>query len=168
MAQSCIDEIRRSGTYVGCERRMKKSTIILLALAAACLAGIKSGLISVPRQHAPQSQQVVEQTLANAIAHQSSGTQVHGSGLVTRVLSDDNDGSRHQRFIVRLATGQTLLIAHNIDLAPRVAPLTLGDRIEFNGEYEWNPRGGVIHWTHHDPSGRHRAGWIKRNGQTYK
>ena len=147
---------------------MKKSTIILLVLAAACFAGIKSGLISVPRLHAPQNPHVVEQTLASAIARQSSNTQVHGSGVVTRILSDDNDGSRHQRFIVRLATGQTLLIAHNIDLAPRVASLKLGDRIEFNGEYEWNSRGGVIHWTHSDSSGRHPAGWLKLNGQTYK
>ncbi len=72
------------------------------------------------------------------------------------------------RFIIQLATGQTLLIAHNIDLAPRVTPLALGDRIEFNGVYESNSQGGVIHWTHHDPSGRHTAGWIRRNGQTYQ
>ena len=29
-----------------------------------------------------------------------SGQQVQGSGVVIRVLSDDNEGSRHQRFIL--------------------------------------------------------------------
>lgn len=43
-----------------------------------------------------------------------------GEGVVDRALSDDNDGSRHQRFILRLASGQTLLIAHNIDISLRI------------------------------------------------
>jgi len=97
-----------------------------------------------------------------------SGQQVQGQGTVSRVLSDDNDGSRHQRFILRLSNGRTLLIAHNIDLAPRVSSLRAGDTVSFYGEYEWNERGGVIHWTHHDPQGRHAAGWLEHKGQRYQ
>jgi len=97
-----------------------------------------------------------------------SGQQVQGSGRVIRILSDDNDGSRHQRFIIEIGTGRTLLVAHNIDLAPRVASLRQGDTIEFNGEYEWNDQGGVIHWTHLDPRGSHEAGWIRHNGRLYQ
>jgi len=97
-----------------------------------------------------------------------SGQQVKGSGRVIRLLPDDNDGSRHQRFIIELNTGRTLLIAHNIDLAPRVSSLRAGDTVEFNGEYEPNDRGGVIHWTHKDPRGSHEAGWIRHNGQLYQ
>jgi hypothetical protein len=97
-----------------------------------------------------------------------SGQQVRGSGVVIRVLSDDNDGSRHQRFIVRLDSGRTLLIAHNIDLAPRVASLQKGDTIAFAGQYEWNDKGGVIHWTHHDPQGQHTPGWIEHDGRRYR
>ena len=97
-----------------------------------------------------------------------SNKQVQGHGEVLRVLSDDNDGSRHQRFILRLNSGQTLLIAHNIDLAPRISSLRTGDRVEFFGEYEWNSKGGVVHWTHHDPRGTHVAGWLKHDGRTYK
>src|SRR5258705_13333772 len=74
-------------------------------------------------------------------AHRS-GVQVTGEGVVTRVLSDDVDGSRHQRFIVRLESGQTLLVAHNIDLAPRLTSLESGDSVQFNGVYEWNSKGG--------------------------
>jgi hypothetical protein len=94
--------------------------------------------------------------------------QVTGQGTVTRVLADDNDGSRHQRFILRLTSGQTLLVAHNIDIAPRVPSLAVGDVVLFYGVYEWNSQGGTIHWTHHDPDGQHVAGWLKRGGVTYQ
>ena len=97
-----------------------------------------------------------------------SGNQVQGSGMVIRILSDDNEGSRHQRFIVRLNTGQTLLVAHNIDLAPKISSLREGDTVSFNGEYEWNEEGGVVHWTHRDPQRRHVSGWLKHNGQMYQ
>ncbi|NUR23610.1 MAG: DUF3465 domain-containing protein [Frateuria sp.] len=95
-------------------------------------------------------------------------TQVQGSGIVVRILPDDTEGSRHQRFILRLPSGQTLLVAHNIDLAPRVSGLKEGDRVEYSGEYEWNPKGGVLHWTHLDPAGRHAAGWLKHDGRTFQ
>ena len=97
-----------------------------------------------------------------------SGDQVRGSGTVTRVLADDNEGSRHQRFIVELSPGRTLLIAHNIDLAPRIPSLRSGDTVSFFGEYEWNDRGGVIHWTHHDPRGSHVGGWLEHKGRRYQ
>lgn len=99
-------------------------------------------------------------------SHQSDA-QVSGSGNVIRVLPDDNQGSRHQKFILRLQSNQTILISHNIDLAPRVLNLNVGDKVEFNGEYEWNSKGGVVHWTHRDPRGIHVHGWLKHNGKTY-
>lgn len=97
-----------------------------------------------------------------------SGIQITGEGVVSKLLADDTDGSRHQRFIIALASGQTLLVAHNIDLAPRIDSLRAGDAVAFNGVYEWNDKGGVIHWTHHDPDGRHEAGWLKHAGQIYQ
>lgn len=98
----------------------------------------------------------------------SSGEQVEGQGIVVRILPDDNDGSRHQRFILRLSTGRTLLIAHNIDLAPRIPSLREGDTVAFSGEFERNSKGGVIHWTHHDPDGEHAAGWLRHDGKTFQ
>lgn len=106
--------------------------------------------------------------IGQAFAHRTSDIQVAGEGTVIRVLADDVNGSPHQRFIIQLDSGQTLLIAHNIDIAPRINGLGEGDSVRFYGEYAWNAKGGVIHWTHHDPRGRHVAGWITHNGKTYK
>ena len=111
---------------------------------------------------------VSDSVIAEAYDNRKSDLQVGGSGEVIRILSDDVDGSRHQRFILRLESGRTLLIAHNIDLAPRISSLSEGDLVEFYGEYEWNDQGGVIHWTHRDPQGQHVAGWLKHQGKTYQ
>ena len=106
--------------------------------------------------------------IASAFQNRQSDIQVKGSGIVIRNLPDDLDGRKHQKFILKLSSGQTLLISHNIDLAPRINSLRKGDTISFYGEYEWNSKGGVIHWTHHDPRGKHVGGWLKHNGATYQ
>ncbi|MEB5557883.1 DUF3465 domain-containing protein [Vibrio cholerae] len=106
--------------------------------------------------------------LQQAYKSQQSDLQVQGFGQIVKVLPDDNDGSKHQKFILRLNSGQTLLVAHNIDLAPRIPNLQVGDSVEFYGEYEWNKKGGVLHWTHKDPQNRHAHGWLKHNGQVYE
>ena len=68
-----------------------------------------------------------------------------------RLLTDDIDGERHERFIIRLESGQTLLVAHNIGVASRVERLEVGDGLSFGGVYEWSAEGGTIHWTHLAP-----------------
>ncbi|MCF7969718.1 MAG: DUF3465 domain-containing protein [Methylococcaceae bacterium] len=93
---------------------------------------------------------------------------ISGSGVVEKNLPDDIDGSRHQKFILKLASGQTVLISHNIDLAPRINSLAVGNTVEFYGEYVWNSKGGLVHWTHHDPSGIHESGWLKHAGIVYR
>jgi hypothetical protein len=107
-------------------------------------------------------------SIKSAYENHQSDVQVKGSGIVVRILSDDNKGSHHQKFILKLSSGQTILIAHNIDLAPRINSISRGDQVQFHGEYEWNKKGGVVHWTHHDPKGHHTGGWLKHNGSTYQ
>ena len=126
---------------------------------------------TAPHSTAPQSSRALpsgDEALARAFERRARNLQVEGQGVVRSVLSDDNEGSRHQRFVVALASGQTLLVAHNVDLAPRVVGVGEGDAVSFGGEYEWNPEGGVIHWTHRDPGNRHPAGWIKHKGKVYQ
>ena len=97
-----------------------------------------------------------------------SASRLTTTGVVIRILADDRDGSRHQRFIIREDSGRTLLIAHNIDLAPRLDGLRVGERVSAAGELVWNPRGGTLHWTHHDPQGRHVPGYIEWRGRRYQ
>lgn len=108
-----------------------------------------------------------EQAILDAFAAQKSDEIVEAEGKVESVLSDDLKGSRHQRFIVRFSTGHTVLVAHNIDLASRV-PMQEGDTVRIRGEYEYNDRGGVVHWTHRDPQRRRPGGWIQHQGAVYR
>ena len=84
-----------------------------------------------------------------------------------KLLPDDNLGDRHQKMILELPSGHTLLLAHNLDLAARI-PAKQGDKIEFDGEYEYSEQGGVLHWTHHDPRRSHPDGWVKHRGTKYQ
>lgn len=106
--------------------------------------------------------------IMKAYQQQISNIQVQSKGEVKAILADDNDGSRHQKMILKLENGLTVLVAHNIDLAPRVEGLRKGEIVEFYGEYEYSPKGGVIHWTHHDPQGKHVDGWLKYQGKSYQ
>lgn len=103
-----------------------------------------------------------------AFANRLSDVWVHGHGVVAKLLPDDHHGARHQRFIVQLPDRLTLLIAHNIDLAPRLDGINVGDAVKFKGEYIYNPQGGIIHWTHHDPKGSGLSGWIEYQGKRYE
>ena len=126
--------------------------LLLLALLTDCGQTSQSGSTDVER----------------AFSTQATDVQVSGEGTVLRTLTDDRSGTAHQRIILRLASGQTVLIQHNIDVAKRIDDLEVGDIISFSGEYIWNDQGGLIHWTHHDPAGRHTGGWLKHNGRTYE
>jgi hypothetical protein len=146
---------------------MKKLAFFLIAVAIVYgLEFVREQNLSLPGSYSWS--QDSNSAVRMAYDSRQSDVQVRGQGTVLRILPDDIDGSRHQRFILELDTGQDLLIAHNIDLAPRVTGLVKGETVEFYGEYEWNAKGGVIHWTHHDPNHRHIDGWLKHRGRTYQ
>jgi hypothetical protein len=159
MSASCVEKIALR----------QRANAVLIAAAVAVFALIFVSCASPgPATKQDTAPLADDSPIGRAFASGTSDVQVEDEGTVIRVLPDDVDGSRHQRFIVQLASGQTLLITHNIDLAPRIAGLKVGDSVAFNGEYVWNEKGGVIHWTHHDPQGRHVAGWVMHNGRRYQ
>jgi len=151
----------------------------LLPAAFVLLAMVVAWLYQRPEEQAPAggSQDRLEPSVeasksgsggaTRRPAEFRSGQMAEVTGRVARLLADDDQGSRHQRFIVSLGDSTILLVAHNIDLAPRV-PVEKGDQVRVRGQYEYNERGGVLHWTHHDPDGRRRdTGWIEHHGEVY-
>ncbi len=98
--------------------------------------------------------------IETAFADRAGNITVTVKGTVTKILSDDTVGDRHQRFIIALSNGQTLLIVHNVDIATRVSGLSAGVSVYVHGDYLWNDQGGLIHWTHRDPDNVHENGWI--------
>jgi len=144
---------------------MKK--IALLIIIVLSLYGYVNNKPDLLQSFAKEST-TEESVLTSAFNNRKSDIQVSGSGVVIRTLADDTSGSRHQKFILKISSGQTILISHNIDLAPRIESLRKGDTVNFHGEYEWTSKGGVVHWTHHDPRGKHVDGWLKHNGITYQ
>ncbi|MBK9387801.1 MAG: DUF3465 domain-containing protein [Planctomycetes bacterium] len=108
-----------------------------------------------------------ERAILDAFAAKRSNLLVEVRGRVKRKLADDTEGSPHQKWILTLAGGHTVLVAHNLDLAPRV-PLEAGDELLVRGEYEYSREGGVLHWTHDDPARKHPGGWVELRGQRYE
>ncbi|MBA3260344.1 MAG: DUF3465 domain-containing protein [Gemmatimonadales bacterium] len=119
-----------------------------------------------PSDVAPTEGFAGRNALLDAARARRSDLLVQLDARVSRVLPDDREGSRHQRFLLRI-DDLTVLVAHNLDLADRV-PLERGDSVTVRGEYEWNPKGGVLHWTHDDPAGRHPAGYVRHGGRLYQ
>ena len=144
----------------------KKKNLLLLALAAGIYILAQKGEMNF--NDAPLEYEPPGTTVKKAFINQQSDVQILGEGRVRKVLRDDTKGLQHQKFILEISPEYTVLVAHNIDVAPRIPGLKAGDHVQFYGEYEWTAKGGVIHWTHRDSGGGHIDGWLKHNGKTYQ
>ena len=102
-------------------------------------------------------------------AQQSHATKVEiiFSARVKKLLPDDTKGLPHQRFLLEIENGTTVLVAHDTKYAPKV-PIQPGDVVTIKGEYIWNRKGGVIRWTHRSDTPRHEGGYIEFDGQKYQ
>ena len=120
---------------------------------------------SVPSSTAEQDPG--EDQVLQAQASGAQKTEILFSAPVYKLLPDDRNGIPHQRFLLQLSNGTTVLVAHNTKMAPQV-PIKRGDRVIIKGEFIANARGGVVHWTHHTDTPRHQGGYILFNGQKYQ
>ncbi len=137
-----------------------------VAPAAAPAAEAGTSATGVPSPREPSGAPASAGDVLEAFRARRSGVEVQATGVVARRLADDRKGLPHERFILRVGE-LTVLVAHNTELAPHV-PVAVGDTVEVRGEYEWTQLGGVIHWTHRDPDGRHAPGWIRLRGRVYE
>jgi hypothetical protein len=144
-----------------------RSLLLLLVFALGFIAQL-TWCHAAPESATVRALSTSDSKLAWAFKNKISEIRVTCTGKVIYKLSDDTSGSRHQRFIIKLESGQTLLIAHNIDLAKRVARLRIGNKVTIRGEYIWNNKGGLMHYTHRDPAGIQPSGWIKHRGILYR
>jgi len=72
----------------------------------------------------------------------------------------------HEAFDAQTDDG-AVEIVDNVGIAPRV-PVQAGDTIHVRGEMVHDAgRPPVVHWTHHDPQGKHAAGFIQLRGRVY-
>ncbi len=97
---------------------------------------------------------------------------VETEGTVSRLLRDDTnpDNGRHQIFLLRLAPDLQVKISHDYDDAGYLDGLKVGDHLKLQGRYEFEERGGVIHFTHRAdrPTKNKPGGWIDFNGKRYQ
>ena len=154
---------------------MKKYLLILLGMCVAlnftaCRAPTNNPIGSQKLESTPTvaSANMDAGAITEAFSAHRNLPQVQGSGIVVKALKDDTKGLKHQKFLLKVSDNITILIAHNLDLAPRVEDIHEGDVIAFKGEYIYTSKGGTVHWTHKDPRGNHQAGWLKHNGKTYE
>jgi len=91
---------------------------VALLLATACAPAVPAATESDSAAQNAAIQRAFEQ--------RSEGAELTATGTVDRVLSDESGPSGpHERFIVRLPSGMTVLIEHNLSIAPRV-PVAIG------------------------------------------
>ncbi len=149
--------------------KIRAAAILVVALGTGWYVGREQGAMQPAGQQAVATREAASRDPAQAaFKARASGRIIAVNGSVERILADDRDGSPHQRFIVRTPGGLSLLVAHNLDLAARLDGLAPGEDVTVRGEYEWNDKGGLMHWTHDDPQGQHEAGYIEWRGRRYQ
>jgi Protein of unknown function (DUF3465) len=156
---------------------VNQKVLHLFCILAASLAGLSNCSLA---QREPEMRQTTSPGAAaqgdnvqddnEVIAAQSNHlikVEVTVTAPIKKMLPEDDVGLPHEKFLILLSNGSTVLIAHDIKYAP-VVPVHAGDMVRIHGEYIWNAKGGLIHWTHHSDTPRHEGGWIDFGGQRYQ
>lgn len=135
------------------------AVVVTLALALGC---------SPSASHSHANNGAVYDAWRDARSH----VEVTLEGSVARVLGTRmGRSSRHEGFLVHLSGGDgrglTVRVEDNVDLTGPI-PLTEGRFVEVRGEYVYDARGGLVHYTHRDPRARHAAGYVLVDGKFYQ
>lgn len=107
--------------------------------------------------------------LCTAIASRTSGVEVIADGTVARVLGTSAGPSGpHEGFLLRLRSGcaATLRVETNVAFTGPI-PLRAGESVVVKGEYDSDPDGDVIHFTHRELHGTHPGGYVEVGGTYY-
>ncbi len=99
---------------------------------------------------------------------QRGGVMVTSIGRIAKLLEDQQKPYPAQVVLIRLTSGQKLLVKHNIDKSSPLPNLTVGEMLTFSGTYKWNNKGGIVYSTHQQLDNPLRSGWLKYQGVTYQ
>ena len=99
-------------------KKNRNKIITALIVAALSAFGLinqnpKTETQATTKTHTSTKKHTALSDVERAYSAKRSDVQVKGSGVVIKSLRDDNKGHRHQKFILRLDSGTTILIAHN-------------------------------------------------------
>lgn len=183
-------ELRDHKSWTAAKSRLRDSFIVCATLIL-CLSGLNSCTQTRQQTDNQQEQQTYQQDPNNnqapeavpggqqgdgsvgqddilaAQANQDRKVELTFSAPVCRLLPDDTKGLPHQLFLVQLNNGSMVKIAHDTKYAPHV-PIRPGDLVTIKGEFIYNRKGGVVHWTHHSDTPRHEGGYIEFGGKRYE
>ena len=136
------------------KRPQAAATLAMLAALVICISACGG-------REAPD-----DQGLHQDILNGTNGAEVTFDATL---LADPVESGNHEKFGVRVATGERLEVDHNTDLAP-VVPIHAGDAVIIHGQLyiDPGPRYGV-HCTHaHTSSGCPNPGWIEFGSNYYE
>ncbi|MFZ3229727.1 MAG: DUF3465 domain-containing protein [Pseudobdellovibrio sp.] len=106
--------------------------------------------------------------LIQAVTSHKQVSFVKAEGLVVSgLLKDDTNGSPHQKFNVKLTSGQVIMIVSNLDMCEKI-PVQVGDVVGAGGQFiPTGKSGGLLHWTHKDPKKIRPDGFIELGGRVF-
>ncbi len=101
-----------------------------------------------------------------------SHVEVTAIGSVARMLGTRvGPSGAHEGFLLHLngsaGHGLTVRVEDNVDITGPI-PLAEGKAVEVKGEYIFDSRGGIVHYTHRDRRGRHVAGYVLVDTKLYQ
>lgn len=93
---------------------------------------------------------------------------VSAQGHLIRRLPEQLSPYRAQLFLVRLTSGQKLIIKHDIEMGEALPDIKKGALLFFKGLYKWNRKGGFIIFTTQKNRENNLSGWLKYKEITYQ
>ena len=146
---------------------MTKKSIIAGFLSAIAIVLLGFGVASQVWQ-APSSYNAEPgfRVLADAYLNKKSGMMAEVQGQVTRLIMDEEESARVQKFVICAISGQSRLVTHDLSRSDRV-PVAIGDKVMVRGEYVWSEPGGTLICPTRDNGSGGRNGWIEHKGERY-
>jgi len=135
---------------------------LLYVIISSVLVLSSTSYANKPKPADPSQVVSGDYALVQAVQAQKGLNFVSAKGLaVTKLLPDDSQGLPHQKFNVKLSSGNVIMIVSNLDMCEHI-PVQIGDVVSAGGQFIPTGKGsGLLHWTHKDPKHHRPDGFIQ-------